>query len=95
MLLAICLFSLDGCSSEKKITESEALDVFNKIDIATKNKDVDAIVAFISEKAEIKAIVTAAGQTQTLTFNRDQYRDFIKKAFELEATTHTVVKILK
>ena len=81
LLLAICLFSFDGCSSEKKITEREVLDLLNKVDVAAKNKDVDTVIANMSEKAQIKLTVTASGQTQTFTFNRDQYRDYIKKTF--------------
>ena len=81
LLLGICLFSFNGCSSEKKITEPEVLDVLNKIEVAAKNKDADAIVANMSEKVQIKATITASGQTQTFTFNREQYRDFIKKSF--------------
>ena len=81
LLLAICLFGFTGCSSEQnKITEPEVLDLMNKIEAAAKNKDVDAVVANISEKAQIKLTMTASGQTQTFTLNRDQYRDFSKKA---------------
>ena len=81
LFLAGCLFSSTSCSSDKSITESEVNDVLNKIEVAAKNKDADSIVANMSEKVQIKAIVTASGQTQTLTFNRNQYRDFIKKSF--------------
>lgn len=81
LLLAVCIFSFSGCSSDKKITESEVKDVLNKIELAAKNKDVDSIVANMSAKVTIKATITASGQTQTLMFNREQYRDFLKQAF--------------
>ena len=81
--LAFALFVIifNGCSSDKKIAEPEVTELLNKIEAAAKNKDADSIVANMSEKVQVKAVVTAAGQTQNLSFNRDQYRDFAKKTF--------------
>jgi len=81
LFLAACLFSFSGCFGESEITETEVLEVINKIDTAAQNKDADAIVANMAERAQLKATVTALGQTQTLSYNRDQYRDVVKKAF--------------
>jgi hypothetical protein len=81
VLFALCLLGFNSCSGGTKITESEVLDLLNKIELAAKNKDAEAVVANMSEKAEIKATVTTAGQTQTLKYNRDQYREFLKNSF--------------
>lgn len=81
LVFAFCLFSFSGCSSEKKITEPEVLEVISMIEAATKNKDADSIVANLSEKVQIKVIVTADGQTQHFTFDRSQYGEYLKKAF--------------
>ena len=79
--MLIVLFLL-GCSSgESKITEAEIRDAISKMEAATVSKDVESIVAGLSERVQMKATVTALGQTQTLNFNRDQYRDFLKKTY--------------
>lgn len=82
LLLVVGLFAFNGCSGAK-ITEPEVQDFLKKIEVAVASKDADAIVAGMSEKVQIKATVTAGGQTQNLTFTREQYRDFLKKSFVL------------
>ena len=81
-LLAVCLLSFIGCATkEKNITEAEVLDLMNKIEVAAKNQDIDAVIAAMSEKVQVRATVTASGKTQTVTFDRDQYRDVVRKSF--------------
>ena len=83
LFLALCMFSFSGCFSESEITETEVLDVIDKMDVAAKNKDSDGIVANISEKVQIKATaVTLDGKTQTDAYTRDQYRNLVKRVFD-------------
>jgi uncharacterized protein YcfL len=83
LLIALCLFSFTGCSEDKKITEQEVQEVLNNIDVAAKNKDADAVLAYMSEKLQLKSTVVVSGKSQTSTLNRDQYRDMMKKMFAI------------
>ena len=77
-----CSHSLTGGAAEKAISEPEVLDLLNKIEAAAKKKDANGVVGNISEKAQIRATVTASGQTQTLTLSRGQYRIMVQQSFE-------------
>jgi len=90
LLLAICAFTFTGCSqsltgaaTEKAISEPEVLDLLNKIEAAAKKKDANAVISNISENGQIRATVTASGQTQTLTLSRGQYRSMVQQSFEI------------
>ena len=81
LLLVICLFCFDGCSRERKITESEVLELMNKVEAAAKIHDPVAITDNMSEKVEIKVTNSAPGNTQTSRFNRDQYRNVLLQTY--------------
>lgn len=97
LFVALCFFAFNGCSNQK-ITEPEVLNLLSKIEVAANNKDVEAIIANLSDQAQIKATMTVGGQTQTFAFNPDQYRDRLKQAFAAKSNysysrQHTKVKI--
>ena len=81
-LVALCFLS-SACSSKQKgfITKQQVAAFLEEMDEAARKKDVDALVANLSEDAQFKVTVEGFGPTQTLTFNRDQYRDFSKQGF--------------
>ena len=81
-LLALCFLS-SACSSKPQgfITEQQVTAFLQEMDKAARNKDVDTLVGALSKDVKFKVTVEGFGPTQTLTFNRDQYRDYSKQAF--------------
>ncbi|MDT4897409.1 MAG: hypothetical protein QOH25_2486 [Acidobacteriota bacterium] len=81
-LVALCFLS-SACSSKPKgfITKQQVAAFLDEMDKAARNKDVDTLVANMSEDVQFKVTVEGFGPTQTLTFNRDQYRDYSKQGF--------------
>jgi ketosteroid isomerase-like protein len=81
-LAALCFLS-SACSSKPEgfITQQQVAAFLDEMDKAARNRDVDTLVAAISEDAQFKITIEGFGPTQTLTFNRDQYRDYSKQAF--------------
>jgi hypothetical protein len=90
-LLAFCILSFSGCTSDKKITEPEVQELIVRLDVAAKKLDADAITANMSENVKIDVKVTSQGRTEALTFNRDQYKDFMKKSFAV-GTDYTYLR---
>lgn len=98
-LIALCFLS-SACSSKQTgaITEQQVSAFLDEMDKAARNKDVDAIVANLSEDAQFKLTIEGFGPTQTLTFNRDQYRDYSKQGFSVVSNYEyrrgeTVIKV--
>ncbi len=83
-LIALC-FLTSACSNKPKsvITEQQVSAFLAEMDKAARNKDVDAIVAMMSEDVQIKITMEGLGPTQTMTVNRDQYRDNSKLTFSM------------
>jgi ketosteroid isomerase-like protein len=83
-LVALC-FVASACSSKQKgfITKQQVAAFLDEMDEAARNKDVDALVANLSEDVQFKVTVEGFGPTQTLTFNRDQYRDYSRQALSV------------
>ena len=81
-LVALCFLS-SACSSKPKgtITEQQVRAFLEELDKAANNKDVDAVIAAMSEDYQIKMTVEGFGPTQVMTLDRDQYRDYSKQAF--------------
>ena len=72
-----------GCAAKRKevITEQQVLALLDDIDKASNKMNVDQIYNCMAENIQIKMTITGFGPTQKFTFNRDQYRDYAKKAF--------------
>lgn len=81
-LVALCFLS-SACSSKQTgtITEQRVRAFLEEMDRAAKNKDVNAIVANLSEDAKFTLTIEGFGPTQTLSFNRDEYRDYSEQGF--------------
>jgi hypothetical protein len=81
IIMALSLLS-GGCAAKRKevITEQQVLALLDDIDKASNRMDIDRVYASMTENIEIKVTVTGFGPTQKFTFNRDQYRDYAKKA---------------
>jgi hypothetical protein len=83
-LVALCFLS-SACSSKQKgfITKQQVAAFLEEMDTAARNSDVDTIVGALAEDAQLKVTVEGFGPTQTLTFNRDQYRDYSKQSLRV------------
>ena len=81
-LIALC-FLASACSSKQKgfITKQQVAAFLDEMDKAARNKDVDTLVANLSEDVQFKVTVEGFGPTQTLNLNHDQYRDYSKQGF--------------
>jgi hypothetical protein len=82
MIIGVSFLS-NGCAAKRKevITEQQVLALLDEIDKASNKMDVDQIYDRMAENIQIKMTVTGFGPTQKFTFNRDQYREYAKKAF--------------
>ena len=80
-LVSLC-FLASACASKQQgvITEQKVSAFLAEMDKAARNKDVDALVAGMSEDVRLKLTIEGFGPTQTLTFNRDEYRDHSKQS---------------
>jgi ketosteroid isomerase-like protein len=76
VLIALC-FLMSACASKQQgvITEQKVSAFLAEMDKAAMNKDVEAIIAGMSEDVRLKVTIEGFGPTQILTFNRDEYRD--------------------
>lgn len=99
VLVALCFLS-SACSSKQTgaITEQQVRAFLEETDRAANNRDVDALIAKLSENVQLKVTIEGFGPTQTLVFNRDQYRDYFKQGFSVVDDYHysrgeTVIKI--
>lgn len=83
-LVALC-FLTSACSNKEKtvITEQHVSAFLAEMDKAARNKDVDAIIAMMSEDYQLKVTMEGLGPAQTMTLNRDQYRDNGKLTFSM------------
>jgi hypothetical protein len=74
-LIALCFLS-SACAKKPKgvITEQQVSAFLEAMDKAAQNNDLDAIIAGMSEDVRLKITLEGFGPTQTLTFDREQYR---------------------
>ena len=98
-LVALSLFT-SGCSTKQSgpITEQQVKAFLEELDNAARNRDVDAVVDKLSADVQFKLTVEGFGPTQTITLNRDQYRDYGKQGYaQVEAYEYrrgeTVIKV--
>ena len=81
-LIALCLLS-SACAKKQKqgfITEQQVNAFMEEMEKAANRNDVDAILAMMSEDVRLSVTVEGFGQTQNLTFDREQYRAHIKQS---------------
>jgi hypothetical protein len=83
-LVALCLLST-ACARKEKgvITEQQVNALMEEMDRAANNNDVDAIVALMSKDARLSITMEGFGPTQTLYFDREQYRDYIEQTLKM------------
>ncbi len=83
-LIALC-FLTSACSSKQKvvITEQQVSAFLAEMDKAGRNKDVEALVAMMSEDVQLKLTMEGLGPTQNITLNRDQYRDYSNQTLSM------------
>jgi ketosteroid isomerase-like protein len=96
-LIALCFLS-SACQQKGTITEQQVRAFLDEMDKAAKNRDVDALVAKLSEDAEVKITTEGFGPAQTMSLNRDQYRDYSEQTFGLVRDYeyrrgHTVIEV--
>ena len=74
---------LSACSGGKKsvITRQQVSAFLEDMDRAAQRKDVETIVAHLSPSVQFKLTIEGFGPTQTLSLNRDQYRDYATQGF--------------
>ena len=83
-LVALCLLT-SACSSKQKgvITEQQVSAFLAEMDKAANSKDVEAVVAMMSQDVQLKVTMEGIGPTQAITLNRDQYRDQSNQTFSM------------
>lgn len=81
MLIALSLLS-SACSSQKGfITRQQVVALLDEMEKAAKNRDIEALISYISPKAQFKVTIEGFGpQPQTMMLNRDQYREYSLQA---------------
>ena len=98
-LVVVCFLS-SACAKKQKgfITEQQVKAFMEEMDRAANNKDVDAIVALMSEDVQLKITTEGFGPPQTVTVDREQYKAQIKQTLGMTQVYHyrrgdTVIKV--
>ena len=98
-LIALCFLS-SACTKKQQgvITEQQVNALMEEMDRAANNNDVEAIMALLSEDVRLSVTVEGFGQSQNLTFDREQYRAHLKQSLGMTnfydyKRGYTVVKV--
>lgn len=80
-LIALC-FLLSACAKKEKsvITEQQVNAFLQEMDRAANNNDADGILALMSKDVRLSIKIEGFGPTQTLSFDREQYRTHLKQS---------------
>ena len=97
-LIALCFFSACSSKHNSVITEQQVSTFLNEMDNAARNKDVDGVVSRMSQDVQLKVTIEGFGPTQTVSLNRDQYRDYSNQSLSVTGDYdyrrgETVIKI--
>jgi hypothetical protein len=81
-LLTLCIIAC-ACAGKPKgsITREQVNAFLDEMEKASQNRDLETLMSHISTDAQFKVTIEGFGPTQTMNFNHDQYRDYMKQGF--------------
>ena len=80
-LLLASMLTITSCSSQPKVTEKNISEILSGIDKAVASKNVNGIVANISNTAKIEVEDVASGKS--MSFTKETYQKYTEEAFRV------------
>jgi ketosteroid isomerase-like protein len=84
VLLALCFLS-GACAKKQKgvITEQQVNAFLKEVDRAANSKDIEAVIALLSEDVHLDLTIEGFGPTQTMSLDREQYRKQMEQTLRM------------
>jgi hypothetical protein len=80
-LLLTLMFTVTSCNSQPKVTEKNIGEILAGIDKASASKDVNGIIANISNTAKIEVEDAASGKS--MSFTKETYQKYAEEGFKV------------
>jgi hypothetical protein len=82
MLISLFAFALWSCGSKTTMTESEVREFYTALEQAINQKNIDKVLASLSDDAQLEGTIFSGGESQKLSLSKQEYADQIRQTFE-------------